>query len=254
MGMMNSMVGRMTGTIANMWHSMRDKDPETLQHKIYKEWEKVVEDMTAEERLMRNVPKNVTKLVIFHPACFEPSDIKERLTKMTNAYCYKSVGKAGAAGLVLPAAVCMEILGVPGSGWYALYQLYKNSVSAAGGQRLKAYLGQGTEHSPVRVNYAGDPRLDVYMEHTRVSPDGTLSSEEIDDLCHEFQQKTLLHPLIELRARYIRKHVPKNKGYQMLQVGTHDDDDSGHVSGSSSSDSKLGGGSASCRANTKGRW
>eukprot|EP00955_Chlamydomonas_euryale_P034751 349893-Chlamydomonas_euryale.AAC.3 len=56
------------------------------------------------------------------------------------------------------------------------------------------------------------------MEHTRVSPDGTLSSEEIDDLCHEFQQKTLLHPLIELRARYIRKHVPKNKGYQMLQV------------------------------------
>jgi len=92
------------------------------------------------------------------------------------------------------------------------------------------------------------------MEHTRVSPDGTLSSEEIDDLCHEFQQKTLLHPLIELRARYIRKHVPKNKGYQMLQVGTHDDDDSGHVSGSSSSDSKLGGGSASCRANTKGRW
>ncbi len=32
------------------------------QHKIYKEWKKVVEDMTAEERLMRNIPKNVTKV------------------------------------------------------------------------------------------------------------------------------------------------------------------------------------------------
>lgn len=62
-------------------------------------------------------------------------------------------------------------------------------------------------------------RLDVYMEHARVSPDGTLSHEEIDDLCHELSVPTLHHPMVELRARYIRKHVPKNNGYQMLQVG-----------------------------------
>lgn len=53
----------------------------------------VVEDMTAEERLMRNVPKSVTKLIIFHPAKYEPVEIQEFLTKMTNTYCYKSVGK-----------------------------------------------------------------------------------------------------------------------------------------------------------------
>lgn len=32
-------------------------------------------------------------------------------------------GKAAVAGLALPVAVGLEIIAVPGSGWYALYQV-----------------------------------------------------------------------------------------------------------------------------------
>ncbi len=74
---------------------------------------------------------------------------------MTANFCLKSVGKAAVAGTLLPVAVGLEILAVPGAGWYALYQLYMNSVSAAGGQRLKSYLSRGND---IRVNYAADPR------------------------------------------------------------------------------------------------
>lgn len=40
----------------------------------------------------------------------------------------QSAGKAAAAGLLLPVAVGVEIIAVPGTGWFMLYQLYKVSL------------------------------------------------------------------------------------------------------------------------------
>ena len=69
--------------------------------------------------------------------------------------CPLHTGKAAAAGILLPVAVGLEIVALPGTGWFAAYQLYKNSVSAAGGSRLKNYL---LGDNDVRVNYAPEAK------------------------------------------------------------------------------------------------
>jgi hypothetical protein len=46
------------------------------QHKIYKEGSEMMENMTSEERLMRNIPKNANKLIIHHPAAMDPSQVR----------------------------------------------------------------------------------------------------------------------------------------------------------------------------------
>lgn len=58
---------------------------------------------------------------------------------------YPVPGEEQALIIIPAAALCLP----------AWLQLYKNSVSAAGGQRLKSYLSKGAD---VRVNYAAEPR------------------------------------------------------------------------------------------------
>ncbi|GAX79192.1 hypothetical protein CEUSTIGMA_g6632.t1 [Chlamydomonas eustigma] len=227
-GAVKASLGWFQGTMSNIWKSMKEKDPDTLQNKMYVAGNKILENMTAEERLMRNIPSSATKLVVYHPASVMPIEVQEQLSSMTATFCLKSVGKAAVAGLVLPVAVGMEILAVPGAGWYALYQLYKNSVTAAGGQRLKSYLSRGAD---IRVNYAADVRLDTYMERSQLSPDGALTSDDIDELCHDLQEPSLNHPLTELRKRYLCKHVPQNSDYALLPLKPNEDNLSA-VSGS----------------------
>lgn len=46
-------------------------------------------------------------------------------------------------------------------------------------------------------------RLDRYLECARHAPDGLLTQDDIDDLCHDLEQWSLGHPLSELRARCV---------------------------------------------------
>lgn len=55
-------LGRLQERMVNMWQQMGSKDPNTLQKKIYDHGQKVIENMSAEERLMRNIPKAATKV------------------------------------------------------------------------------------------------------------------------------------------------------------------------------------------------
>ncbi|GAX78798.1 hypothetical protein CEUSTIGMA_g6235.t1 [Chlamydomonas eustigma] len=190
-GIVKSGLDRIGGAVSSIWNSLKDKDPESWKYKLYSHGQKILESMSAEERLMKNIPKNATKLVVYHPASVEPIKVQEQLSDMTANFCVKSAGKAAAAGIILPVAVGLEVLAVPGIGWFALYQLYKSSVTAAGGQRLKGYLAQSKD---VRVNYAADPRMDKYRELSNSSPECTLSTDEIEELCQDLQgiKKTTL--------------------------------------------------------------
>ncbi len=46
-------------------------------------------------------------------------------------------------------------------------------------------------------------RLDTYVERARLSPDGLLTQDDVDDLCHELEEPGLQHPLTELRNRCV---------------------------------------------------
>lgn len=220
-GAIKTGLGKVTGRVQSWWSSMKDKEPDSLGHKVHKHGTAILENMTAEERLMQNIPRNAQKLVIHHPAAIDPSEVQEQLEKMTATFCMKSVGKAAVAGVILPVAVGLEVIAVPGAGWIALYHLYKSSVSAAGGQRLKSYLNRGS--GDVRVNFAGDPRLDKFVEVSKANPDGVLSNEDIEELCHCVQESSLIHPLMELRNRFIRRHIKHKKDYSQLPDSDHAD-------------------------------
>lgn len=43
--------------------------------------------------------------------------------------------------------------------------------------------------------------MDKYVERSKLSPDGLLTQDDVDDLCHELEEPALQHPLSELRAR-----------------------------------------------------
>ncbi len=44
-------------------------------------------------------------------------------------------------------------------------------------------------------------RLNKYSERLKLCPDGILTQDDVDDLCHELGEPQLLHPLTELRNR-----------------------------------------------------
>ncbi|KAL6753124.1 hypothetical protein V8C86DRAFT_2734512 [Haematococcus lacustris] len=220
-GSLSSGLNRLSTNVATWWASLGSKEPDTLQHKIYKHGQAVIENMSAEERLMRNIPRAATKVVVRHPASVLPSQVQEQLSKMAAEFTLKATGKAAAAGLLLPVAVGIEIVAIPGAGWYALYQLYKSSAGAKGGQRLNSYL-----NGNVRVCYAGDERLDKYAERVRLSPDGLLTQDDVEDLCHDLEEPGLLHPLSELRSRYCKRIQRKTGDYALLPAKDVSDDES----------------------------
>lgn len=150
----NGVLGSLSDRVASFWRSMAEKQPGTLGHTIYSHGNAVLENQSAEERLMRNIPDAVTKLVINHPTTSSPEEVAEQLTKMASQYALKSTGKAVGAGLLLPVAFGAEMVAVPLAGWFMLYQLYKATSSLGGGQRLNKYLSGGE----VRVCYAPNPR------------------------------------------------------------------------------------------------
>ena len=55
-------------------------------------------------------------------------------------------------------------------------------------------------------------RLDKYVERVRLSPDGLLTQDDVDDICHELGEPTLHHPMSELRTRYVHVCGRNNSG------------------------------------------
>lgn len=51
---------------ARMWNGLKEKEG-SIGHKVYKAGQRVVESVSPEERLMRGIPKNVQKIIIYHP-------------------------------------------------------------------------------------------------------------------------------------------------------------------------------------------
>ncbi|GLI70567.1 hypothetical protein VaNZ11_015490 [Volvox africanus] len=221
LGKVSAGVSNVQQNLSNMWHSLKDKG--NFSAKIYNAGQAILENMNAEERLMKNIPRKANKLVVHHPATVPPDEIQDQLTQLTANFCYKSVGKAAVAGVMLPVAVGLEVLAVPGIGWYTAYQLFKSTSAVAGGSRLNNYLK--SEKSDVRVCYAPCTKMDLYSLKARLSPDGILGSEDIEDLCHDIRQPTLLHPLTELRNRYLRKTQTTKADYALLPMSAPDVDE-----------------------------
>ncbi|KAG2498712.1 hypothetical protein HYH03_003452 [Edaphochlamys debaryana] len=228
LGKMNAGVASVGTNLSNMWHSLKDKG--NMGAKIYKAGQAILENMNAEERLMRNIPKKANKLVVHHPASVPPDEIQDQLTALTSTFCYKSAGKAAVAGVMLPVAVGLEVIAVPGIGWYTAYQLFKSTSAAAGGSRLNQYL-KG-DRAEVRINYAPQPKMDLYILKSRLAPDGVLGSEDIEDLVHDLREPALAHPLQELRARFLKKTQTTNADYALLPMTSPDQDEAFSSAGS----------------------
>ncbi|KAG2446877.1 hypothetical protein HYH02_008033 [Chlamydomonas schloesseri] len=221
LGKVNAGLNGVQQSISGMWHSLKDKG--NIPAKIYKAGQAILENMNAEERLMRNIPKRANKLVVHHPSSVPPDEIQDQLTALTSTFCYKSAGKAAAAGVMLPVAVGLELIAVPGIGWYTAYQLFKSTSAAAGGSRLNQYLK--SDKREVRICYAPEPKMDLFILKARLSPDGVLTSEDIEDFCHDLKEPQLLHPLTELRNRHLKKTQTMNADYALLPMNAPDGDD-----------------------------
>jgi hypothetical protein len=74
----------------------------------------VLDSISPEERLMRGVPKNISKVVIHHPSQVTPDIIMEQMQTMTKSYGLKAVGRAAAATVMLPLAVGVDLVILPG--------------------------------------------------------------------------------------------------------------------------------------------
>eukprot|EP00798_Chlamydomonas_sp_ICE-L_P021694 gene21694-28717_t len=222
-GMMSSSFGRLQDWGSNMWNGMKEKEHDTFQNKVYRAGTSVMENMSSEERLMNYIPKLATKVLVFFPASHDAGEVQDRLSKLAKSYAMKSAGKAAASGIVLPVAVTAEMLAIPGVG---RIPFSANSVSAAGGQRLNRYLNKGG----ARVNYAPEKKLDKYCERSKLSPDGLLTNDDIEDMCDDLREDGLQHALVELRVRYLKRITSKRgagEGYAMLPVNELDSSDRG---------------------------
>ncbi|KAG1671800.1 hypothetical protein FOA52_000177 [Chlamydomonas sp. UWO 241] len=204
---------------ADKWQKMGEEE-KGVARKVHDFGQRIQEDMTPEERLTSSIPKNVSKIIIHHPTSVGPDLILEKLQATTRRHGTVSTLKAGAAALVLPLALGMDTLIIPGPGFtssFLSFQLWKNSRSAIGSNRLAAYIKQDGNSNDVRVNYWGDARLDAFYTMAQESTDGCLCEAEIEALVGTVKEEELRRPLIELRARHLRDNTTTNgDGYTQL--------------------------------------
>ncbi|MEW5307008.1 MAG: hypothetical protein WDW36_009430 [Sanguina aurantia] len=203
-------IGVLQGKAQDTWDGLKAAEPGTMKNKVYEVGRSVVENLSPEERLLRSIPKNVTKVIIRHPLSVPPDEIMEELTQTTTAAGMLNTTKATVAGLVLPLAMTIDAIIIPGPSiltYCTLFKMYTSGSVAQGGQRLTAYISQEGKANNVRVNYCGEPRLDKYLDWVNDQDDGVLEEEQIEQLCVELGEPELLHHLIELRARHLRMNT-----------------------------------------------
>ncbi len=61
-GSLQAGISRLSDNVTSLWSRMGEKESGSLQHKIYSHGQAVLENMSAEERLMRYIPKAATKV------------------------------------------------------------------------------------------------------------------------------------------------------------------------------------------------
>eukprot|EP00882_Tetradesmus_deserticola_P009700 GHRQ01010243.1.p1 GENE.GHRQ01010243.1~~GHRQ01010243.1.p1 ORF type:complete len:177 (+),score=81.83 GHRQ01010243.1:1426-1956(+) len=122
---------------------------------------RVLDSISPEERLMRGVPKDISKVIIHHPSQVPPEQLMEQMQTMTKSYGLKAVGRAAAATVMLPLAVGVDLVILPGPQvltYYTMWQLYRNTNGALGSTRMTKFITQGGSSENIRVNYVVDSR------------------------------------------------------------------------------------------------
>mmetsp|Transcript_2533 Transcript_2533/g.3831 ORF Transcript_2533/g.3831 Transcript_2533/m.3831 type:complete len:451 (-) Transcript_2533:301-1653(-) len=212
------------------WDSLKESDDRSLSRKIYNLGQKVIQNLSPEERMVKDIPDNISKVIIFHPLSISPDKVMEDLQSKTKRLAKNSIFKATAAALLLPIAFGIDILIIPGPQvltYYSLWELYKNSSSATGTGRLTHYISQRGDSNNIRVNYAGDERLDLFLERARFSGEGILSETDVEEMASALKEPGLLEPLLLLRERYLKSKTrsgsKEDKGYVRLANEAVDD-------------------------------
>ncbi|MEW5308165.1 MAG: hypothetical protein WDW38_000143 [Sanguina aurantia] len=179
---------RLKNKAAEMWQGMGQDSASVVSKKVYDVGQAVLESTSPEERLLQAIPKNVTKIIIYHPAQVPPDQLRMKLAGISSSTGLKSAGKAAEAS--------------------------KGTASALGGARLARYIGNADGSGcggagTVRMNYFLDSRLDRYIALAEDSVEGVLAEEDIVAMCEELNQEELLQPLSELRRRHMRNTARK---------------------------------------------
>eukprot|EP00879_Flechtneria_rotunda_P009390 GHRR01009832.1.p1 GENE.GHRR01009832.1~~GHRR01009832.1.p1 ORF type:complete len:342 (+),score=115.83 GHRR01009832.1:46-1026(+) len=200
-------LGRVQGEAADMWQKMAEAEQGTMVNRVYKLGKRVLDSITAEERLMRGVPKNISKVIIHHPSQVSPDTIMDQMQTMTKSYGLKAVGRAAAATVMLPLAVGVDLIILPGPQvltYYTMWELYRNTNGALGTTRMTKFVTQQGSSENIRVNYVAEPRLDKYHDLANDCPEGVLSEDDIDSLVKVLQEPDLQDALLSLRNKALR--------------------------------------------------
>mmetsp|Transcript_20156 Transcript_20156/g.56135 ORF Transcript_20156/g.56135 Transcript_20156/m.56135 type:complete len:332 (+) Transcript_20156:114-1109(+) len=206
-GKVKERIEDLQGAAAERWAKLKEKEEGTFGARVYKAGQRALNDMSIEERLTRNIPKNVSKVIIYHPSLVGPDRIMERLTTMTDLHGVTSAAKAAMASVMLPIAFGIDALIVPGPFFttFTAYQIAKNTKNVVGNQRLTKMIAQDGKARDVRVCYAGDFRLDKYYEGVQCSVDGVMHEQDVEEMLAEIHEEGLLDALLELRKRRLRE-------------------------------------------------
>jgi hypothetical protein len=88
------------------------------------------------------------------------ADVTARLSTMQSSYGIKAVGRAAVATVMLPLAIGVDLIILPGPqvlSYYTAWQLWRNARGAVGTKRA-AYVTQSGPDGDVRVDYVAEPR------------------------------------------------------------------------------------------------
>lgn len=166
---------------------------------------------------MRGLPRRVDRVAVFHATRLDSAALRAQMSSMSTAYGVKAVGKAAAATVLLPLAIGVDLIILPGPQvltYYTSWQLWRNATGAAGAWQRAAFVTQSGDGGGgggsgggggVRVEFVPDPRLDRAHDATGASRDGVLPEEEISALVAALREPSLEEPLRELRRQRLRK-------------------------------------------------
>ncbi|KAF6258069.1 hypothetical protein COO60DRAFT_1701524 [Scenedesmus sp. NREL 46B-D3] len=194
-------VGKVQGEASDLWERLATAEQGSVANKA---GQARAGQHLAEERLMRGVPKDISKVLIHHPSQVTPELIMEQMQTMTKSYGLKAVGRAAAATVMLPLAVGVDLVILPGPQvltYYTMWQLYRNTNGALGTTRMTKFITQGGSSENIRVNYVIDARLDRYFDQALDCPQGVLSEDDIDALVSDLREPSLQEALHSLRTK-----------------------------------------------------
>ncbi|GBF97013.1 hypothetical protein Rsub_09810 [Raphidocelis subcapitata] len=206
-GMLRQRMATVADDATDLWSSLKEAEEGTLKNRIFRVGQRVLDGISAEERLMRGLPRKITRVIIFHPSQVPAASLSSQMSTMTSSYGLAAASRAAAATLLLPLAIGVDLIILPGPQvltYYTSWEIYRNAQGLRGTQRA-AYVTQATGGSDIRVEYVADTRLDAAHDATSSSRDGVMPEEAIGDLVAALKEPSLEEPLRELRRQQLRK-------------------------------------------------